>query len=62
MKALLCLVAALTCFLLNGCESELPPDQTSAGRFQRGFSGGGRLVQPDYSEDPIIRESTRVGY
>jgi hypothetical protein len=62
MKVLLCIAAVLACSALTGCESDLPPDRNSAGRFQRGISGGGQLVQPDYSDDPIIRESTRLGY
>ena len=41
-----------------GCESDVPPSR----KVERGLTGQGALVQPDRSEDPIIRENTRVGY
>jgi hypothetical protein len=51
--------------LFVGCESDVPPsatDQSGADKFRRGVSGQGTIVQPDRSEDPLIREQTRVGY
>jgi hypothetical protein len=62
MRVLLCSAIAATCALFAGCESELPPNRDTQGRFQRGFSGQGSLVQPDHSDDPIIRESSRHGH
>ena len=50
---------------LTGCESDVPPsasDTTGAEKLKRGVTGQGSLVQPDRSEDPLIREQTRVGY
>jgi hypothetical protein len=51
----------LTCASLpfSGCESDVPPDPA---RRQHGPVGQGSIVQPDKSEDPVIRENTRVGY
>ena len=46
----------------TGCESDLPPDSSVKRRFERGVVGEGTLVQPDRSEDPLIKENTRVGY
>jgi hypothetical protein len=43
----------------SGCESDVPPDPAA---HQHGPTGRGSLVQPDKSEDPLIRENTRVGY
>jgi predicted small lipoprotein YifL len=63
----LCAIAML--FALQGCESELPPDNSNASlnaakvpeRFERGLEGQGTLYQPDRSSDPVIREESRVG-
>ena len=35
--------------------------RNAAEKLQRGVTGQGTLVQPDHSNDPIIREKTRVG-
>jgi len=51
--------------VLSGCESDVPPgasDEAAAEKLRRGVSGQGTIVQPDRSEDPVIREQTRVGY
>jgi hypothetical protein len=45
--------------LFSGCESDVPPDPNIK---PGGPTGRGSLVQPDKSEDPLIRENTRVGY
>ena len=50
---------------LTGCESEVPPsasDSNGAEKLKRGVTGQGTLTQPDRTEDPLIRETTRVGY
>ena len=66
MKAIvatLFLAAAGTLF--TSCESDVPPsaaDNTGAEKLKRGVTGQGALVQPDRSEDPLIREQSRVGY
>jgi hypothetical protein len=60
MKALFgSLLAALTGLVLTACESDVPPDPATRAS---GPIGQGALVQPDRSNDPIIRENTRVGY
>lgn len=54
-----------SCLALSGCESDLPPDATSHSgpeKIRRGLTGQGALIQPDRSEDPLIREQSRVGY
>ncbi len=65
MKAILASIALAGAGLaLSGCETDLPPDTskpTAADKLGRGVTGGGTLVQPDRSEDPLIRENTRVG-
>lgn len=60
MKALFA-TFLLTCAGLSfsGCETDVPPDPAQR---QHGPSGRGSIVQPDKSEDPLIRENTRVGY
>ncbi len=58
------LLAAFS-LILTGCESDVPPsasDSSGAETFRRGMTGNGKLVQPDHSEDPVIREQSRVGY
>ena len=57
--AMLLLVAAG--FASSGCETDVPPDP-NAKRKLGGPTGRGEIVQPDKSDDPIIRENTRVGY
>jgi hypothetical protein len=59
MKAFLATI--LLCgaaFALAGCESDVPPAprESQVGRVP------GQLVQPDRSDDPVIKENTRVGY
>ena len=46
---------------VSGCESELPRARQSTNRIQSALSGNGTLYQPDRSDDPVIRESSRVG-
>ena len=56
---------AVLCFSLAGCETDVPPaptDATGPEKLRRGITGQGALVQPDRSEDPLIREQSRVGY
>lgn len=60
MKVILASVLlALASFCFSGCESDVPPDPAAK---RGGPTGRGSLVQPDKSEDPLIRENTRVGY
>jgi hypothetical protein len=47
---------------LVGCESDMPPSQDHVNKLERGISGQGTLSQPDHSDDPIIKETTRAGY
>ena len=60
ISTLLYLAAATV--LLVGCESDVPPAQEAANKLERGFTGQGTVYQPDRSNDPIIREQSRVGY
>ena len=66
MKALVAsIILATAGILLTGCESDVPPnaaDNNGAEKLKRGATGQGTIVQPDRSEDPLIREQTRVGY
>ena len=66
MKAIFAsLFLAAAGVFLTGCESEVPPsatDSNGAEKLKRGASGQGTLTQPDRSEDPLIREQSRVGY
>ena len=57
LGSLLLLVAGLT---FSGCETDVPPDPNA--KKLGGPTGRGELVQPDKSDDPVIRENTRVGY
>ena len=60
MKAILASILLASAGLsFSGCESDVPPDPTAK---RGGPTGTGSLVQPDKSEDPLIRENTRVGY
>jgi hypothetical protein len=65
MRAFLASIFLAIAFLgLAGCESELPPNppgNNGANKFQRGISGKGTLSEPDKSDDPVIRENSRVG-
>jgi hypothetical protein len=65
MRAFLASISlAGACLALASCESELPPNPPSASgvnKFERGISGKGSLNEPDKSDDPVIRENTRVG-
>ena len=66
MKAIVAsLFLATAGVFLAGCESDVPPsasDSNGAEKLKRGVTGQGTLVQPDRSEDPLIREQSRVGY
>ncbi len=65
MKALLAVLsAAAASVLFVGCETDVPPDPTNqpSEKLRRGVTGQGVLYQPDRTGDPLIRESTRVGY
>lgn len=60
--ALLLLIASL---LVTGCETDVAPAPTQESgteKLRRGLTGQGAIVQPDRSEDPLIREESRVGY
>ena len=60
MKAIFAsILLTLAGLLFSGCESDVPPDPAAK---RGGPTGRGSLVQPDKSEDPVIREETRVGY
>lgn len=60
MKALLTLLLAVVASLtFTGCESDVPPDPNVK---PGGPLGRGEIVQPDKTDDPLIRENTRVGY
>ncbi len=60
MKAIFAsILLTLSGLLFSGCESDVPPDPAAK---RGGPAGRGSIVQPDKSEDPVIRESTRVGY
>ncbi len=60
MKAIFAsILLTLAGLLFSGCESDVPPDPAvKIG----GPTGRGSILQPDKSEDPVIRENTRVGY
>ncbi len=66
MKAIVAsLFLAAAGILFTGCENDVPPgasDNTGAEKLKRGVTGQGTIVQPDRSEDPLIREQSRVGY
>jgi hypothetical protein len=63
MKAILaCCFCALFCAALPACHREDSPAQRVATKLQRGFTGDGTLYQPDHSNDPIVRETFRVGH
>lgn len=62
MKALLSTIMLLAaCIAFAGCETDLPPSEEVPNKLQRGITGQGSLTQPDRSDDPLIRENTRVG-
>jgi hypothetical protein len=60
MKAIFAsILLTFTGLLFSGCETDVPPDTT----VKHGDPlTSGSLTQPDKSEDPVIREETRVGY
>jgi hypothetical protein len=62
MKAIFCSITMVGAFFwLAGCESDVPPAHDASRKLERGLTGQGTLVQPDRSNDPMIREQTRVG-
>ena len=62
MKAILASTLLVGAFLaLTGCETDVPPSKEAANKLQRGITGQGEVYQPDRSNDPIIRETSRVG-
>jgi hypothetical protein len=61
MKALLTLLCVAGGLSLAGCESDVAPGSEVPGKLQRGIRGEGTLYQPDRSNDPEIREESRVG-
>ncbi len=52
------ILVAAAAFASAGCETDVAPapPKPQLGRVP------GQIVQPDRSEDPVIRENTRVGY
>jgi len=63
MKAVpLLLLILAACLALGACESDVPPAPGAGGKLERGLTGRGTVYQPDRSNDPIIREQSRVGY
>jgi hypothetical protein len=60
MKAIRALILIALGFA--GCESDVPPAEDAANKLERGLTGHGTVYQPDRSNDPIIREQSRVGY
>jgi hypothetical protein len=63
MKAIFaCCFCALFCAVLPACHREDSPAQRVAAKLQRGLTGDGTLYQPDHSNDPIVRETFRVGH
>ncbi len=62
MKAILASIVAGSALCgLIGCESDVPPAQEAGNKLERGLTGQGTIYQPDRSNDPIIREQSRVG-
>ena len=61
MKAFLVPILFAAGVALTGCESDMPPSPVADNPLQRGLRGEGQIVQPDRSDDPIIRETTRTG-
>jgi len=60
MKAIFAsILLAAVSLSFTACESDVPPNPKVK---RAGPMGSGALVQPDNSEDPLIRENTRVGY
>ena len=55
-------VAAGAVLAFASCESDVPPAQEAGNKLERGLTGRGTVYQPDRSNDPIIREQSRVGY
>ncbi len=62
MRAFLVLFSASAAIVLcAGCESDVAPGTEVPGKLERGIRGEGTLYQPDRSNDPMIREESRVG-
>ena len=61
MKAFLALFCTVSALALSGCESDIAPGSEVPEKFERGIRGQGTLYQPDRSNDPEIREQSRVG-
>ncbi len=63
MKATFSLIVLVgACVALSACESDVPPAREATRKLERGITGGGTVYQPDRSNDPVIREQSRVGY
>jgi len=61
MKAFLVPFLVAAGVALTSCESDMPPPPATDNPLQRGLRGEGQITQPDRSDDPIIRETTRTG-
>ena len=62
MKAILASIFLIgICLAFVGCETDMPPSQNGVNKIERGISGKGSLTEPDKSDDPIIKENTRLG-
>jgi len=61
MKLTLTLLCASAGLFFAGCESDVAPGSEVPEKFERGIRGQGTLYQPDRSNDPEIREESRVG-
>ncbi len=61
MKLLFTILCATSGLFLAGCESDVAPGSEVPGKLERGIRGQGTLYQPDRSNDPEIREESRVG-
>jgi hypothetical protein len=61
MKAFLTLLCTVSGLALTSCESDVAPGSEVPEKFERGIRGQGTLYQPDRSNDPEIREESRVG-
>jgi len=62
MKAFLTpIFLASCCLAFVGCESDMPPSPDGVNKLERGISGKGTLSEPDNSDDPVNKETTRTG-
>ncbi len=57
-----CFFCALFSAALAACQRADSPGQRLAAKLHRGITGDGTLYQPDHSNDPIVRETFRVGH